>query len=292
MEGSTRSSKSSPSCCAEEGAREGRRAGTRQRTSVVMRACACVRVSHRVDLGQLRHLRAGQHAQREVHLLQVCAAAQSVGAWWQWSARQREQRHNPATTRARASASAGPEARRESRAAASAREDAARSRASRRQLRGGVAAARPAGVTHAPLVPVTELMLRGRVRMSKMTAFCSQGTRKCVPSEEVCGSTPFRRSNSTACSPPSTAESVPHTAGFRVCAWARGATQKHARQAWQLRFCVPPARNTPARVRACLCTWRSAPASRPRPGWLPSAPRCPAAQRARLRLRVRPRRPP
>ena len=67
MEGSTRSSKSSPSCCARRRARERQRRGARV-------ACAA---PHRVDARQLRNLRARQHSQRQVHLLQVCAG---VGA--------------------------------------------------------------------------------------------------------------------------------------------------------------------------------------------------------------------
>jgi hypothetical protein len=57
----------------------------------------------------------------------------------------------------------------------------------------------------APFVPVTELMLRGRVRMSMMWGVCTQGMRKCVPSPTTSGKIPLNLSKITARSPPSTA---------------------------------------------------------------------------------------
>ena len=57
-----------------------------------------------------------------------------------------------------------------------------------------------------PFVPVTELIVRGRVRMSMTLGDCSQGTRKCVPSPTGAGNTPCIRSYMTARSPPSTAQ--------------------------------------------------------------------------------------
>ena len=59
--------------------------------------------------------------------------------------------------------------------------------------------------TKLPLVPVTELMVRGRVRMSMMFGDCSQGMRKWEPSLMGSGSTPCIRSYMTARSPASTA---------------------------------------------------------------------------------------
>lgn len=56
-----------------------------------------------------------------------------------------------------------------------------------------------------PLVPVTELMDRGRVRISMTFGDCTHGMRKCVPSPIGCGSTPCNLSYMTARSPPSTA---------------------------------------------------------------------------------------
>lgn len=56
-----------------------------------------------------------------------------------------------------------------------------------------------------PFVPVTELMLRGLVRMSMMFGVCTHGIRKCVPSPTFSGRIPRKRSNITARSPPSTA---------------------------------------------------------------------------------------
>lgn len=60
------------------------------------------------------------------------------------------------------------------------------------------------------LVPVTELMLRGRVRMSMMLGVCTQGILKCVPSPTGSASTPRNLSNTMARSPPSTV-GPPHT---------------------------------------------------------------------------------
>mmetsp|Transcript_28873 Transcript_28873/g.77775 ORF Transcript_28873/g.77775 Transcript_28873/m.77775 type:complete len:239 (-) Transcript_28873:228-944(-) len=54
------------------------------------------------------------------------------------------------------------------------------------------------------LVPVTELMTLGLVRMSMMWGTCTQGILKCVPSPLVSSSTPLKRSKMTARSPPST----------------------------------------------------------------------------------------
>lgn len=56
------------------------------------------------------------------------------------------------------------------------------------------------------MVPVTELIERGRVRMSITCIVWTQGTRKCVPSPVTSGSTPRKRSKTTARSPPSTVE--------------------------------------------------------------------------------------
>ena len=59
-----------------------------------------------------------------------------------------------------------------------------------------------------PLVPVTELIERGLVRMSMTAGFCNHGTRKCVPSVTALGSTPCILSYITARSPPSTAQKL------------------------------------------------------------------------------------
>jgi hypothetical protein len=59
-----------------------------------------------------------------------------------------------------------------------------------------------------PFVPVTELMERGRVRMSITFGVWNQGIRKCVPSPTGAGRMPDTRSYMMARSPPS-------TAGFR-----------------------------------------------------------------------------
>ncbi len=55
------------------------------------------------------------------------------------------------------------------------------------------------------MVPVTELMVRGRVRMSMMLGDCSHGMRRCEPSPIGSGSTPWIRSYMTQRSPASTA---------------------------------------------------------------------------------------
>ena len=60
-------------------------------------------------------------------------------------------------------------------------------------------------VEREPFVPVTELMERGRVRMSYTTGSWRIGTKKWVPSGVERSSTPCRRSKMTARSPPSTA---------------------------------------------------------------------------------------
>lgn len=179
MDGSTRSSKSSPSCCA----RQGRVSRAEARRSTASAA------PHRVDARQLRNLRPRQHSQRQVHLLQVCAGTRASSV------------SETALALGTAVAFRPAGARCGSGAPAAAREGCSCVRGA--ALLCAVACGRPP--SGAPLVPVTELMLRGRVRMSKMTAFCSHGTRKWVPSPDVSGSTPFSRSKSTACSPPSTA---------------------------------------------------------------------------------------
>lgn len=56
-----------------------------------------------------------------------------------------------------------------------------------------------------PLVPVTELMVRGRVRMSMRWGVWTHGILKCVPSPTGSASTPRNLSKMTARSPPSTA---------------------------------------------------------------------------------------
>jgi hypothetical protein len=56
-----------------------------------------------------------------------------------------------------------------------------------------------------PLVPVTELMVLGLVRISMTCGVCTQGILKWVPSPTGSGSTPLNRSKMTALSPPSTA---------------------------------------------------------------------------------------
>ena len=56
-----------------------------------------------------------------------------------------------------------------------------------------------------PLLPVTTGTFRGLLRILKKIGFCTQGTRKCVPSPETESSTPRNRSKITALSPPSTA---------------------------------------------------------------------------------------
>lgn len=66
MDGSTRSSKSSPSCCARQG-----------RVSKEQAQRGASAAPHRVDARQLRNLRPRQHSQRQVHLLQVCAGTRA-----------------------------------------------------------------------------------------------------------------------------------------------------------------------------------------------------------------------
>lgn len=67
-----------------------------------------------------------------------------------------------------------------------------------------------------PFVPVTELMLRGRVRMSMMCGVCTHGTRKCVPSPTTSGRIPLNLSKMTARSPPSTAVQQQATTGSKT----------------------------------------------------------------------------
>ncbi len=75
---------------------------------------------------------------------------------------------------------------------------------------------------HAPLVPVTELIARGLVLMSKMLGVCSNGTMKCVPSPTTSGSTPRNLSKTTARSPPSTASTKSHQCSAEALLVAAG----------------------------------------------------------------------
>jgi hypothetical protein len=81
------------------------------------------------------------------------------------------------------------------------------------------------------LVPELEEKLCGRVRMSKMEGFWSQGMRKWVPSETTVGSTPWKRSKMTARCPPSTvyrdvetADAVTPTPAATLASFARNET--------------------------------------------------------------------
>jgi hypothetical protein len=82
-----------------------------------------------------------------------------------------------------------------------------------------------------PLVPVTELMVRGRVRMSMMWGVCTQGILKCVPSPVTSGRIPLKRSKITARSPPSTARaSTRHKQQKVPCGLHEAATARSVRQ--------------------------------------------------------------